>query len=1450
MKRKFIIALGTMVLGVLALGSCGAKHEHSFGTSWEKDATHHWHECEGENCSEISGKAEHTGGEATETEQAKCEVCGESYGSLKEHEHAFTVSKVDPKYLVSAADCDSKAVYYKSCACGEKGSETFESGEALGHKWSTDYSSDGTQHWHECTVEGCDATDTKENHSGGTASETSKAVCEKCGQAYGEKLPHTHVYDQEKVEAKYLVSEADCDSKAVYYKSCACGEKGSDTFESGDVLGHDMKTKYDATHHWQECDRVGCEHETPKIAHSGGEATCLEKAVCTGCGQSYGELEEHVYGEWKTKTPADCENKEVEHRVCTIPNCGHEETRDGDPALGHSWDYDSVRIETIPSAESDGTCLIDCANCEEHYEMILPKTAEYESKFEIYEEGAKVRFVLSVAEDSVTTVVAANPELDEAQLTVAVSNFSENVKPSALGFTYIALVNGQIRSVSPQASAGNKAAFTLNLNKDDVVTFYNDDTLVVFGETGVLPSASSYVVSEVGEYTFYLSNDGGLYTTAVYPAVYETFYLRPSSEWKSENAWFAVYSFNSNNINQWASLTDEDGDGVYEGSVDVKNHEKIIFVRMNPASDELGWDNMWSQTSDLVLKDAEGNCWEVSGWNEGAWANYVPHTHTYGEWETKTPADCENPEILYRVCSDPTCLDEETKEGEPALGHNYTGAYVDNEDGTHSRLCVNGCNTKSEGEGHTSEEIPAIEATCTEVGYTAGSKCLLCEAVLVAPQEVPVKEHNYGAWIDKETTQERECADCHHIDSRDLTDVWDKVTVSSSLVGEGSEANPYLVESGADLAYVKDNAASLAGKYLKLTRNIDVDGYNFIIPSFGGIFDGNDYSIKGLAITGASNIGLFGETSAESEIKNLTAYGSINSTGGVVGLVGLANGKLTNLTSYLTVSAHWCTGGIAGQAFADVTNCINHGAVTGESTTGGIVGEVGNEAVFAIVGCKNYGTITGTWSVGGITGHSKLATIDNCENHGAIIASGNSGGIAGETNADITNSKNFASVTTTAETAGGIVGNVRAGSIKNSNNEGNVIGKAQVGGIVGAMNGTSIENCINSCEKVETNHSGSWSIGGIAGITSCNIIDCVNNSAVKGTSGGVGGIAGELAVNKNIRVEGCLNTGNITAPHTAGGITGYGRNNIIDNCENTGSVTGTHTSSWAGSIGGIAGVMETNGEILNSTNSGTISNVVGNMGGIVGTVAACKITNCENTGSVTASNGTKVGGIVGSVTGNGTISGCTNSGEVKAKNVLGGITGNGGSCSIIDCENTGNVTGSAEFVGGIAGQLVSGATLKDTTNYGTVIGTNHIAGLVGKLGKASETTTLVSTITNCINEGEVRGSAYFSAGLFGSADTCVITGCTNKGEVNSTADCVGGLVAALYSGGTIENCSNEGNLKATTNISGLVDNNQGTIKNSTNKGTITLTSSSGVSDGICRSNSGTITECSNEVGTI
>ena len=277
-------------------------------------------------------------GTATCTHKAVCTVCGGEYGEMAAH--SFTAEKAEAQYLKSAATCTEKAVYYKSCAVCGLSSEgtadeaTFFSGNALDHNWGAwTQNSDEKTHTRICKRD-TSHTETENCHDG-TATCTHKAVCTVCGGEYGEMAAHS--FTAEKAEAQYLKSAATCTEKAVYYKSCAvCGlssEGTADeaTFFSGNALDHNWgawTSNEDGTH-TRTCTVDGCSAGTQTencidankdhkcdicdyiisecaddnkdhkcdycgkklTEHTGGKATCKDKAKCEVCGAEYGELD-------------------------------------------------------------------------------------------------------------------------------------------------------------------------------------------------------------------------------------------------------------------------------------------------------------------------------------------------------------------------------------------------------------------------------------------------------------------------------------------------------------------------------------------------------------------------------------------------------------------------------------------------------------------------------------------------------------------------------------------------------------------------------------------------------------------------------------------------------------------------------------------------------------------------------------------------------------------------------------------------------------------------------------------------------------------------------------------------------------------------------------------------------------------------------------------------------
>ena len=320
-------------------------------------------------------ECEHSGGEATCTNKAKCEICGAEYGETKPHSYAQIKS---PEYLKSAATCTAKAVYYTSCTeCGRsskgtKNEATFEYGNALGHKYGEWVSNGDGTHSRVCANDNKHI-ETKACH-GGKATCTAKAICEVCGKAYGEMTAHTFT---KTVSEKYLKSAATCTAKAVYYTSCAdCGlsskgTKNEATFEYENALGHkygEWVSNGDGTH-TRVCANDSTHTET-KACH-GGKATCTAKAICEDCGKAYGTMAAHTFTAKSTvsrylKRAATCTEKSEYYVSCA--GCGlsskgtASEAVFTGSALGHSLTEWSVITEV--TCTTNGTQERHCTRCD------------------------------------------------------------------------------------------------------------------------------------------------------------------------------------------------------------------------------------------------------------------------------------------------------------------------------------------------------------------------------------------------------------------------------------------------------------------------------------------------------------------------------------------------------------------------------------------------------------------------------------------------------------------------------------------------------------------------------------------------------------------------------------------------------------------------------------------------------------------------------------------------------------------------------------------------------------------------------------------------------------------------------------------------------------------------------------------------------------------------------
>ena len=199
-----------------------------------------------------------------------------------------------------------------------------------------------------------------------------------------------------------------------------------------------------------------------------------------------------------------------------------------------------------------------------------------------------------------------------------------------------------------------------------------------------------------------------------------------------------------------------------------------------------------------------------------------------------------------------------------------------------------------------------------------------------------------------------------------------------------------------------------------------------------------------------------------------------------------------------------------------------------------------------------------------------------------------------------------------------------------------------------------------------------------------------------------------------------------------------------------------------------------------------------------------------------------VGGVCG--WNKGTITGCYNTGTVSGSgNYVGGVCGRNDNGTLTDCYNTGTVSGTSNFVGGVCGENYG--TITGCYNTGTVSGSGDIVG--GVCGYN------LSTITDCYNTGTVSGSASNVGGVCGRNYNGTITGCYNTGAVSGT-DGVGGVCGS--NSGTITDCYNTGTVSGIEYVGGVCGyTDNGTITGSYNAGTVTGERSVG---GVCGFNFG------------
>ena len=859
----------------------------------------------------------------------------------------------------------------------------------------------------------------------------------------------------------------------------------------------------------------------------------------------------------------------------------------------------------------------------------------------------------------------------------------------------------------------------------------------------------------------------------------------------------------------------------------------------------------------------------------------------------------------------------------PAIGHAYVVSYewsLDNSTCTAKKICTNDASHVEATETVTVNTV-TLNVTATKVTYTYTVEFANGEFTTQTKEiEADVVLENNIATINAPAIAGRVASHdfvkfgFHDVDATytftiyySEVDVWDGVSVSEGLAGSGTEEDPFLIQSGADLAYIAQvvnalevKTAAFSGQYFVMTKSIDLNGYALHIGTgsgwgdrqiFGGYLDGNNRTIRGINNT----LSLFGCIEG-GWAKNLSLYGNVevadghDSVGVFVGYNRLA--PLSNITNYATMNGNGNVGGIVGNMEQSVdtpaTNLVNYGSIIGGQNVGGIAGLFGRTLENSI----NWGTVNGNKNAGGLVGclyFDKGCYITDCYNYGDVSATVNAGGIAGPKNKDavtatLTGCVNFGKVEGTLCTSTGIDAITPADVTKTAcvNNGTVVVAQHEMThtdakDVTCEADGNVAYDYCSVCKKnydadgkvianvVIPSNGHAWDEGVLAdgNITfTCGNCGTTRVEAAKYTvtvnhlnlDGTVAADAEALEFNYNeIATINAKSIEGLVASHDYVKMLVLGDSSVTIYYSQVDVWDGTSVST---SLAGT-GTAEDPFLIQSAADFAYFASQINAVTGAAGTINKIttfkgqyfKMTKSIDLDGHSLMVGYHIGwnnyqGFFGTFDGNN----CSIRG-INIDNTAGST-----STALFGCVNTGalknlSIYGSVKgvsTVGGLVAYTVSNAVIENITSYVDVYGTK---GTIGGIVANQENSA--GALLNCVNYGTVTSATYIVGGVVGSGGKD-ITNCVNWGDVTGGDESVGGISGSTKDKGTITGCVNYGTILCARTDKGKVGGIVGTAKkpisNCANYGTVIGTTSIGAGQ-IYGTTTSTMTDCV-EKGTV
>ena len=703
---------------------------------------------------------------------------------------------------------------------------------------------------------------------------------------------------------------------------------------------------------------------------------------------------------------------------------------------------------------------------------------------------------------------------------------------------------------------------------------------------------------------------------------------------------------------------------------------------------------------------------------------------------------------------------------------------------------------------------------------------------------VIVQENNLGKFdIASVTVNLISTVSINDSDSDGVVDGYDSSPGVSGVAGKGTAIEPYLINNiyqlqaiaGVDHEGVSldkssftgdqwlygTNAANQLTKHYRLTKNIDASTtatWNYEFQEASGFTPIGDCSIDiPLCNAPQGNLGPFTGAfdGAGFEVSSLYINPVVRDAVGMFGAIrGGAISNLNLIDIYVfggckDIRTYGCndyyTGGLTGHLTESTVNSVQvTGNIDGWTGVGGLVGL---SATSNIINSKINVNVIGWNFVGGGVGYFFSGEMRNMKGSGRVQQFGiKGGGLAGQSNGfidssiyqgdiigdegdhttgglvghnrgEIVNSKAYTRVTGKFVT-GGLVGFNADGRIDNSQSYSDISGPLVTGGLAGA---DSVGIIINSASY--SNVSGTDAIGGLVGQAEFSDISFAN---AKSVVTGVNNIGGLVGVSEGADIVSSYSEAEVIGISSIGGLVGGAVGSDISFSYSTANIATPMIDGNPNSfgIGGLVGV-SVNTDVSYSSAQGIISaSDSSRVGGLIGnSYNNTMISYSSYSGNVTGD--TKVGGLVGRFADGDIIASHTESG-VLGRSSVGGLAGELNTTSVFLSYSTGVVAGSDKQIGGLVGKMSRG-TISDSWALNNIVnaaslGLDSVGGLVGEISDFTIRRSYVRGATPSINNPVNSGTLLGKVGTGSISGSYTALSLSESGEEGIDTPFVGGTV--------------------------------------------------------------------------